>query len=218
MPAYLILTEAFDFASRTAGRLSSKTYRFTEEALAELKNNCLSSLPKGQWISTQDAVCALIYQKKIKARLAAGILSEDDKVQYSFPVEYRSIIQPPLPEDFVGNAVVFTATPFVRAADLISTSGLSRAAASIRRAIQDVDAEYVDNSIAVIKCLPDTRALNFYGAIYSRTTGICSTTYKSFVMPDEWHEAVGKYELMRLLDGAFGGKSHFVPILRYDFL
>jgi len=32
-------------------------------------------------------------------------------------------------------------------------------------------------------------------------------------MPNNWHSAIGKYELMRLLDGAFGdGMSVIMPV------
>ncbi|KAI9651391.1 hypothetical protein NHQ30_001433 [Ciborinia camelliae] len=214
MPAYTILSGAFDFGSRTAGSISSTMYRFTNESLTRLKSDCSECLPpECPWISTHDVVCALVFRQKIKARFAAGILKSDDLVQYSFPVEYRQIINPPLPSDYVGNAVVFTATSFIPVDRLVEPQGLSLAAAAIRRAIQDVDADYIDNSIAVMKSLSDPRSLMYYGAIHSKTTGINSTTYKSFVMPDVWHPAIGKYELMRLLHGGFGdGMFVIMPV------
>lgn len=131
MPVYIILSEAFDFASRTAGgSISTITHRFTDKSLAQLKSDRLMQLPSEcPWTSTQDAVCALVFRQEIKARLAAGILSPTDRVQYSFPVEYRKIIDPPLPSDFVGNAVIFTATAFLPVHRLVEAKGLSLAAA-----------------------------------------------------------------------------------------
>ncbi|TVY80530.1 O-acetyltransferase pyr7 [Lachnellula suecica] len=213
IPAYIILSEAFDFATRTAGSISTRMYQFTEQTLAQLKSDCSLLLPPKSWISTQNAVCALVFRQIIKARLAAGILKPTDKVQYSFAVEFRNIIEPPLPADFVGNAVLFTATTFIPVCDLVAPEGLSLAAAAVRRAIQEVDAAYVDNFIAVIKSLPDPRALNFYGAVNGKTTAITSTSYKNFVMPSDWHLSLGKYEAMRLLDGGLGdGMFVIMPV------
>ncbi|KAJ8061919.1 hypothetical protein OCU04_009707 [Sclerotinia nivalis] len=214
MPAYLISSGTFDFASRTAGSISSTMYQFTNESLSRLKSDCSVYLPpECQWICTQDVACALVFRQKVKARLAAGILKPTDLVQYSFPVEYRNIIDPPLPSDFVGNAIVFTATPFMAVNRLLEPEGLSLAAGAIRQAVKCVDAAFVDNAIAVMSDKPDVGSLTYYGAIHSKTTGINSTTYKSFVMPDKWHSAIGNYELMRLLHGGLGdGMFMIMPV------
>ncbi|QSZ31877.1 hypothetical protein DSL72_001446 [Monilinia vaccinii-corymbosi] len=214
MPAYYIASEAFDFSTRVAGAVASTTYKFTNESLARLKSDCSVFLPpECPWISTQDAVCALAFRQKIKARLAAGIIKSTDLVQYSFPVEYRNIIDPPLPSDFVGNAVIFTATPFITAGQLLGRKGLSCAVVAIRQAIKCVDAAYVDNAIAVINSLQGSECLMYWGAVHGQTTGINSTTYKSFVISDKWNSAIGKYELMRLSRGAFGdGMFAIMPV------
>ncbi|KAG4025134.1 hypothetical protein MFRU_065g00070 [Monilinia fructicola] len=214
MPAYMILSESFDFSTRTAGSIASTMYRFTNESLARLKSDSALFLPPDcPWISTHDAVCALVFRQKIKARFAAGIVKSSDLVQYSFPVEYRKIINPPLPSDYVGNAVIFTATSFITVSDLVGPEGLSLAGAAVRRAIRCVDADYIDNSIAVMRDIPASQSLMYYGALYGKTTGITSTTYKSFTMPDTWHSAIGKYELMRLTHGAFGdGMFVIMPV------
>ncbi|KAG6361631.1 hypothetical protein INS49_009858 [Diaporthe citri] len=171
LPAYTISTGAFDFASRTAGAISTRVYRFTQKSM-------------------------------IKARLVSGIVGPADKIQYSFPVEYRGIIDPPLPSDFVGNAVLFTATNFLPVNRLVGVGGLQLAAREIRQAIRAVDAEYVDNFIAVVQSLPDLRMFNFYGAL--NCTAITSTRYKGLVMSEEWGQVLGRYEGMTLMDKGFG--------------
>lgn len=202
LPAYMISTGAFDFASRTAGAISTRVYRFTEKSLAQLKAD--ASSPDSPCFSTQDAVCALVFRQKIKARLMSGIVRPADKIQYSFPVEYRDIIDPPLPPDFVGNAVLFTATNMLPVDRLVGAGGLQLAAREIRQAIRAVDAEYVDNFIAVVQSLTDLRTFNFYGALNCTTTAITSTTYKGLTMPTEWGPVVGRYEGMTLMDKGFG--------------
>lgn len=202
LPAYMMSTGAFDFASRTAGAISTRVYRFTERSLALLKAD--ASSPESPCFSTQDAVCALVFRQMIKARLVSGVVGPADKIQYSFPVEYRGIIDPPLPSDFIGNAVLFTATNFLPVRRLAETGGLQLAAREIRQAIRAVDAGYVDNFIAMVQSLPDLRAFNFYGALNCKTTAITSTTYKGLAMPDKWGSAVGRYEGMTLMDKGFG--------------
>lgn len=202
LPAYLVSTGAFDFASRTAGAISTRVYRFTEGSLALLKAD--ASSPESPCFSTQDAVCALVFRQMIKARLMSGIVGPGDKIQYSFPVEYRGIIDPPLPPDFIGNAVLFTATKFLSVDHLVGAEGLQLAAREIRQAIRAVDAEYVDNFIAVVQSLTDLRTFNFYGALNSKTTAITSTTYKGLTMPDAWGPVLGQYKGMTLMDKGFG--------------
>ncbi|KAA8564204.1 hypothetical protein EYC84_011150 [Monilinia fructicola] len=171
MPAYMILSESFDFSTRTAGSIASTMYRFTNESLARLKSDSALFLPPDcPWISTHDAIT-------------------------------------------LGNAVIFTATSFITVSDLVGPEGLSLAGAAVRRAIRCVDADYIDNSIAVMRDIPASQSLMYYGALYGKTTGITSTTYKSFTMPDTWHSAIGKYELMRLTHGAFGdGMFVIMPV------
>ncbi|CAD6453286.1 7b219657-a59c-476c-b1ad-82d9c3063693 [Sclerotinia trifoliorum] len=214
MPAYLIASGTSGSAFRTAGFNSSTMYQFTNESLSRLKSDCSANLPaECQWISTQDAACALVFRQKVKARLAAGIIKPTDLVQYSFPVEFRSIIDPPLPSDFVGNAVLITSTPFMTVERLLEPDGLSLTAGAIRQAVKSVDAAFVDNAIAVMNDKPDGGFLTYYGAIHCQTTGFFSTTYKSFVMPDKWHRAIGNYELMRLLHGGLGdGLFMIMPV------
>lgn len=202
LPAYLLSNVAFDFTARNVGALSTRLYRFTPEALARLKAD--ASSPESPCFSTQDAVNALVFRQKVKARLRSGIVGPADQIQYSFPVEFRGIMNPPLPSDFVGNAVLFTATSFLPAERLVEPAGLQLAAREIRQAIRAVDAKYVDNFIAMVNSLPDLRVFNFYGALNCTTTGITSTTYKGFVMPGEWGPVVGKCEGMGLMDKGLG--------------
>ncbi|ATZ52224.1 hypothetical protein BCIN_07g07120 [Botrytis cinerea B05.10] len=215
MPAFLILNEAFDFTSRVKGSISSTMYRLKNESVNQLKSDCSKGLPPDcPFISSHDAVCALLFRQKIKARVKAGIITPTDRVQYSFPVECRRTIHPPLPSDFIGNAVIFTATPFLLVEDLLKPEGLSLAAAAIRQGIKDVDADFIDNAIAVMRSLKDPKTLNYYGAIHGKTTGIASTSYKGFVMPNDWHPAIGEYQLMRLLHGGFGDGMFVVMPVR----
>lgn len=83
-------------------------YRFREESLALLKADA-SSLDS-PCFRTQDVVCAPVFRQMIKARLMSGIVRSGDKIRYFSPVEYRGIIDPSLPPDFIGNAVLSTTT------------------------------------------------------------------------------------------------------------
>lgn len=100
--------------------------------------------------------------------------------------------------------MLFTATSFLPVDHLVGAGGLQLAAKEIRQAIRAVDAEYVDNFIAVVQSLTDVRTFNFYGALNSKTTAITSTTYKGLTMPDAWGPVLGRYEGMTLMGKAFG--------------
>lgn len=177
-------------------------YRFREELLSLLKADA-SSLDS-PCFRTQDANCALVFQQMIKARLMPGIVGPGNRFQYSFSVEYRGMIDPPLPPDFIDNAVSFTAINSLTVGHLDGAGGLQLAAREIRQSIRAENSGYVDNFIAMVQTLTHLRTVNLYEALKCKTTAISSTTYKGPTMPDAWGPVIGRYEGMTLMDKGFG--------------
>ncbi|KAA8650888.1 hypothetical protein EYZ11_005831 [Aspergillus tanneri] len=90
-------------ASWSIGPHRSKAiWCFSPEKLQELKQ-CASTQDPSQWISTYDAVAALIWQRAAIARRlgSRGYLT----ARCCIPVDVRQLLHPPLHSEFVGNAV-----------------------------------------------------------------------------------------------------------------
>lgn len=102
----------------------------------------------------------------------SGIVRSGDKIRYSLPVNYRAIADPSLSPDFIGNAVLSTATNFFTIGHLDGAGGLQLAAREIRQSIRAVNSGYVDNFIAVAQTLTHLRTFNLYEALNCKTTDI----------------------------------------------
>ncbi|KAJ7513607.1 hypothetical protein O6H91_23G006200 [Diphasiastrum complanatum] len=115
-------------------------FPFTAQELESLKQHALSD-PSISKCSTFEAIVAHVWQARSKSVAAAP----DQQCKIFFAVDFRNRIYPPLPSNYVGNAVV---APLVQVqhADLISNS-LSFCVRKIQQCMECVTDEYVRSSI-----------------------------------------------------------------------
>lgn len=187
------------------------TFRFSVQALKALKT---AASPAEGWITTHDAVNALCWRTHARGRYKVGVLTEEDTAKFAFPVEFRQLIHPPLPSDYIGNAVLMTKVE-LPIKILLGPDGLRIAAAKIRAGVKNVDAAYVDNFIAVAKSLDDPRQLKINLMLDDPRTGFGSTSYKSFAHDTlDWDPILGEFKRLRLAYGVTGeGMSIILPVL-----
>lgn len=142
---------------------------FTAAEVQRLKNEVskLVSAEHGDktFVSTNDCVCALIWTAVMTARRPR--LSADAVAKFSFAVGTRAKIEPKLPATYTGNAmvnVVALAPIDDLQADaetgIIAPATLALAALEIRRALQSVDAAYVQSRLELFRRLPDPQAVD----------------------------------------------------------
>lgn len=82
---------------------TSKLFHFSKANLAKLKEDASAGLPEGSFLSTNDVVCALMFQAITRARGVA----DASKVSTVYAADGRQRLSPPLPKGFFGNANFF---------------------------------------------------------------------------------------------------------------
>ncbi|KAI1390799.1 putative enoyl-CoA hydratase/isomerase family protein [Hypoxylon trugodes] len=119
---------------------SCRTFRISAKSLLRLKKAASEpSSGPGDWISTNDAITALIWRSIMAARLRAGILTTDSKTSITQPVDCRSHLH--LPEPYFGNVLYFTKTSIPFSILTNPKNGLGSAARLIRAELKNVTAE-----------------------------------------------------------------------------
>ncbi|KFH44153.1 Fumigaclavine B O-acetyltransferase-like protein [Hapsidospora chrysogenum ATCC 11550] len=214
LDAYSIVRGTINLGPATSSVITTRSFRLCPQALQALKD-AASPPPEVGWISTHDAVNALCWRAHARCRYGAKMISGEEMARFAFPVDFRQLMRPPLPEDYIGNAVLMTKVE-LPINMLLGPDGLRHAAAAIRAGVRRVDTSYADNFIAVAKSLEQPGQLKINLKLDQRHTAFGSTSYKSFAHSTlEWDAAVGRYERLRLASGVTGeGMSIILPVLR----
>lgn len=148
---------------------------FSAAKLEALKAAVTQQLPLvaeiGAWVSTYDCLAALIWAAVVRARQHR--LPVGTKVKFGMAVDIRSKIDPPLPAEYFGNAIVHTLTTATveeltntmehdsgievetENDSAIDTKTIALAASRIRAAILRVDKQYVQERLAVFSKVAD---------------------------------------------------------------
>lgn len=139
-----------------------KCFMTNKVDIAMLKDAIMAFLggddPHGAWVSTNDVLCAVLWHAIVRARSGEGPVVECKRSKLGVPVNVRSKMVPPLPQDFIGNATVDVTVDRPMTELLIwSTPKLARTALSIRQAILSVDDAYIRALIDTIDGLEDIR-------------------------------------------------------------
>lgn len=114
-------------------------FTISSQGLRELKT--ARSPPKPHWISTNDAVSALIMSCVARARQARPL----GTINAHITINARSKFAPPLPKDYMGNCCAATVAT-LSANDLLdgTLSGLSACTQAIRKAIISLTSQKVE--------------------------------------------------------------------------
>ncbi|KAH7096142.1 transferase [Auriculariales sp. MPI-PUGE-AT-0066] len=115
---------------------------FPSEKLATLKAVTSAGLPEGQWISTHDALNALIW---VAVQRAKG---KETSLSLAFSINVRSRLAPPVPESYIGNA-------FYMAIARSGGSSLADYALAVRQANNAVTAEKLEDFLRAAAARPD---------------------------------------------------------------
>lgn len=128
-----------------------ETFFLSRTKLAELKTMASITENHSQsngWISTSDALCALI------TLCIKGTLPESTPLTLGLAMDFRSCLAPPLPADYIGNAVHMLRIPLPRSDEEDIESSIARTAHLIRRKIQTINGGYIRRVIGALK-VPD---------------------------------------------------------------
>lgn len=131
---------------------------FAGPKLAEMKATAQGA---DQWISTDDALSAFIFQRIIAARMKR-IEKKQPKITLCRAVNGRRYLEPPLPKEYMGHVVTCTYTD-VPLDSPAATSDVGALARQIRADILDIKSNYIESIATALHELDDKNALS-YGA------------------------------------------------------
>lgn len=178
----------------SVGAVANMDFRLPASAVVELKS--AASLDDGHsWITSSDAVNALLWRAIIRARLAAGVLQPSDEVYYFNSVEFRSKLPTPLPSGYIGNAFLLVSTDKLRASELVGENGLKRAAQLIRQSITAVDVRLIKSFIHRTKSVENPLMMETKAIAKLSTTSLFASSQRGFIHSTmEWGPSFGNYE------------------------
>ncbi|KAF9884919.1 hypothetical protein FE257_000910 [Aspergillus nanangensis] len=140
-------TSAFAHGNITGVEQACRTFRISRDALVDLKKAASPTFP--DWISTGDAIAALIWRSILVARHRAGALSADAVAKFGQPVDCRALLE--LPEPYFGNAfyIMRSDMPFEALRD--PQTGLRAAARILRADVKAVTADRIRDLVALME-------------------------------------------------------------------
>lgn len=136
----------------------TEVFYLSRKKLQVLKSDASSVLEPGTWVSTHDAVCALIWRCILAAQVDLSTVADNDVSLNTICVDGRLRSCPPLREDHIGCPMVY-ATPAVDIKKCLASDSVGEMALTIRRAIESTNARYIQslvtwlNSIHSFDCL-----------------------------------------------------------------
>jgi len=150
------------------------------------------------WISTSDALNALIWRAIVRARLSASIIQPADPFPYSNAVDFRSQLPSPLPLGWIGNAFILISTTPIPASEVVrpGPAGLAAAARAIRASVQAVNAKLVGSLLHRARAAPDPMLFMPKAIVGMATTNVLCSSQRAYVHADmAWGKrAFGTYE------------------------
>lgn len=133
---------------------------FSPERLRALKAASQTTSTAGSRISTNDALCALLWRHMTRARQLETSVYEI--TTFAIPCNIRERLSPKINPDYVGNAVVQAHSSYP-IQELCSTApnGLNLVASAIRKAIDRVDEPMVRNIYGIFDSLPTIGSVRY---------------------------------------------------------
>ena len=188
---------------------------FSRQKLDELKN--MASNPENHtestdWISTSDALCALLAHSIQNA--------QDDRTPLTLglAMDFRASLNPPLPPDYIGNAVHMLNVSLPRSGPEDDENAIAITAHRIRRGIQSINDNYIHR---IIGALNANTVLDISKIVHSRTSPngghfLTITSWaKQALYELDWGDKVGtRIERVRVPRAQYPNLVTVAPMLR----
>ncbi|CZT04294.1 related to trichothecene 3-O-acetyltransferase [Rhynchosporium agropyri] len=180
-------TKTAEYISKASDMGSSAILFFSYESLARLK--IAARARDGDWISTNDAMCALMWSRVTKARQETG-MGGIPYSMFNMVVNRRSRMKPPVSEEYMGN-VVFVSKAFQTTDTLVATVNLSGIAATLQKSVQEIDDQAIKDKIKAVASVNDIGRLAPVGYnSHGRHLGCTSWASQSYYSLD-WGKTLG---------------------------
>lgn len=187
-------------------------FYFAASKLAALKQ---SASPIPSFISTNDALCALLWSSITRARTLPESSTEGQgspSSRLGFAVDGRRRLAPPLPPSYVGNVNIYASTR-LPISTLSKKANLNSIASSIRTAVTEIDNDRIQDIISLITSLPNVTDLKQgFNSFLGPDLAISSWRDMGLIGLD-WGTGIGKIEAVRIPKVGFDGLCVVLPAL-----
>jgi hypothetical protein len=139
--------------------LAIRMWHFPKSKTEELKKGTTTETGDS-WISTYDAIMALLWKSITRSKLELLHPHLDQEVIPAHAVNTRKVLDPPLPEVFMGNAVALPRTEPIKISELLADNNLPDVAQKVRNSIKTITPQYVAELPEWIAGLEDRRWIN----------------------------------------------------------
>lgn len=139
--------------------LAIRMLHFPRSKIKELKTGAMAETGDS-WISTYDAIMATLWKSITRSKLELLHPDLSQEVVLVHAVNTRKVLDPPLPEAFMGNAVALPRTEPIRISDLLADGSLPILAQRVRDSIKTITQQYVAELPEWIAGLDDRRWIN----------------------------------------------------------
>ncbi len=176
-------------------------FYFSPSHLAQLKLAASATNPAEPWVSTNDALCALLWRHISRAR---GLGSAESGKQNMTPVQFTCAVQarrrfsPPLPDDFLGNCVTWCPATLDVDALTSPSSPLYKVAITLRTAITRLDSARLWGVIGAIDAIPDTTNLEVTSYDNPGRSLVVSSWADMGLYGVDWGQGIGRPEYVRI--------------------
>lgn len=141
--------------------LSITMWRFSQNTTEKLKTEANTSLiQEGSFVSTYNVVMATLWKHITKSKIPLLNPSLDQEVVLCHAVNTRNKLDPPLSQDYLGNAVAMPRTHPITIFSLMSSSILELAL-KVRESINTITPAYLSTFPLWISGLPDRRNISY---------------------------------------------------------
>ena len=190
-------------------QVDSHVFYLSAQKLKELKALASAKLDDTEWISTSDALAALLWRSITVARnpSSENTATEDTRV-LNIPLDGRRLMQ----EDsrsYMGNMVLFNNATAPLQTLLSSPPQLSEISRTIRKSISRIDENYIKRAISVLSSVPDVSKVMMSGGTFGENT-LTISSWGNLHM-DWGHVIGGPSECVRVSKIPFSGVCVILP-------
>ena len=195
-------------------------FYFSPSRLAQLKLAASSDNTTDTWVSTNDALCALLWRHLSRARGFGSLESSGQgtpPVQFTLAVQGRQRLAPPLSEEMLGNVVTLCPASLDINTLTSPSSPLYNAASTLRKAINNIDSAYLRGTIGMIDSISDLKDLELSVFDNPLRDLLVSSWSDLGLLQVDWGQGVGRPDYMRITQqpstGGIGGAGIFPRLL-----
>ena len=190
-------------------KVDSHVFYFSSHKLKGLKDLASAKLQHSDWISTSDALSALLWRSITVARNPeSDIVPTEETRVLSIMVDGRRHMRQD-PDSYMGNMVLFNNATAQLQSLLLSPPQLSVIAHSIRQSLSRIDEKYINRAISAISSAPDVSKVTRIGSTFDQRT-VTISSWGDFRV-DWGHVVGGPCERVRVSRIPYSGACVMLP-------